>query len=321
MFVGIAELARSGRILEEKARVDYRTLPTRKLLNRCATARMPFAWTINPYRGCEFACLYCYARYTHEFMELRAPEDFETKIFAKEWDEAAFRAELRRVKPGELIGLGTATDPYQPAERRFLMTRRVLEVFAGEQRRRLWITTKSDLVRRDAGLLREIGKANPVQVNLTVTTLDAGLARKLEPLAPRPELRLAAVRELSADGIAVRVLSNPVMPGLNDSRESLLAVARAAVEAGATAWGAAPVFLKPCARQVFLPFLEREFPDLVELYDAEIGRNGFVSWAYKARISRMAREIRREVGLPDKDVEYVPVVEEQMSLFGGATAA
>lgn len=322
MFVGIAQLARSGQILEEKARVDYRTLPSRKLLNRCTADRMPFTWTINPYRGCEFACQYCYARYTHEFMELRAPEDFETKIFAKEWDEATFRSDLRRVKPGESICLGTATDPYQPAERRFQMTRRVLKVFAGLRGYHLWITTKSDLVRRDIGLLQEASKANEIQVNVTITTLDEELARKLEPLAPRPELRVAAVEALSRAGIAVRVISNPVLPGLTDSRESLTSVARAASEAGSVSWGAAPVFLKPCSWQVFLPFLEREFPTLVERYRAEIGRTGFVSQGYGRKVAAMAREIRRGVGFPEREFDYVPVVEErQMSLFDPATAA
>ena len=115
---------------EAKARVEYRELAARSLLNRCSGTRMPFDWTINPYRGCEFGCKYCYARYTHEFMELREPEDFERRIFAKEFDAAGFGRELRQVKQGEWVAIGTATDPYQPAERRYGVTRKVLEVFA-----------------------------------------------------------------------------------------------------------------------------------------------------------------------------------------------
>ncbi|MCP5112699.1 MAG: radical SAM protein, partial [bacterium] len=118
-LVGIARLAASGSLLEAKRRVDYRELPTRRFITRCRSDRVPFDWTINPYRGCEFGCKYCYARYTHEFMELRDPWDFETKIFAKRWNVDSFREELRKIDPRQWIAIGTATDPYQPAERRY----------------------------------------------------------------------------------------------------------------------------------------------------------------------------------------------------------
>src|SRR5436853_1404004 len=119
-LIGIARLAAEGESLREGHNVEYFTLPSKSLLNRCVSKRaMPFQWTINPYRGCEFGCKYCYARYTHEFMELRDPVQFETLIYAKEWSETAFRDELRRISREEHIAIGTATDPYQPAERRF----------------------------------------------------------------------------------------------------------------------------------------------------------------------------------------------------------
>ena len=117
-LVGIARLAAEGESLRQGHDVEYFTLPVRSLLNRCTGVRMPFEWTINPYRGCEFACKYCYARYTHEFMEMRDGVDFEQKIFVKQHAADLLRQELRRVKPGEQIAIGTATDPYQPAERR-----------------------------------------------------------------------------------------------------------------------------------------------------------------------------------------------------------
>ena len=146
--------------LEEKRRVEYFRLDARSLLNRCSSPHMPFAWTINPYRGCEFGCKYCYARSTHEFMELRAPNDFEERIYAKEFPAEAFRAELKRVGPEESIAIGTATDPYQPAERRYGLTRAILEVFGPLRGYRLSITTKSDLIARDADLLAEIAAGN-----------------------------------------------------------------------------------------------------------------------------------------------------------------
>src|SRR6202045_5274184 len=126
-LVGIARLASEGESLREGHNVEYFTLPSKSLLNRCVSNRqMPFTWTINPYRGCEFGCRYCYARYTHEFMEMRNGIDFELKIYFKQHEAEFLRQELRRVKPGEAIALGTATDPYQPAERRYEVTRVIL---------------------------------------------------------------------------------------------------------------------------------------------------------------------------------------------------
>src|ERR1700680_744388 len=126
-LVGIARLASEGESLRLGHDVEDLTRPVRSLLNRCTGVRMPFAWTINPYRGCEFACKYCYARYTHEFMEMHDGADFEQKIFVKDHAADLLRQELRQVKPGEDIAIGTATDPYQPAERRFEVTRAILE--------------------------------------------------------------------------------------------------------------------------------------------------------------------------------------------------
>jgi len=181
--------------------VDVITLPTKSLLNRCVSNRaMPFTWTINPYRGCEFGCRYCYARYTHEFMELRDPLAFEQKIYVKQNVAGQLRRDLRKVKKTEMIAIGTATDPYQPAERRYEMTRAILEEFANHAGYDLGIVTKSDLVVRDAELLRRIGERNKIYVNLTVTNLDCRLARLLEPRAPRPDLRFEAVRRLREAG-------------------------------------------------------------------------------------------------------------------------
>ncbi len=196
-LVGIARLAATSEVLEAKQRVQYFELETRRFIGRNSNSRMSFVWTVNPYRGCEFGCKYCYARYAHEFMELREPELFETKIYAKQFHAPSFRAELKRVKRGECIWIGTATDPYQPAERRFRITRRMLEVLASQRGLDFGITTKSDLVARDAELLGQISKRNAVRVNLTITTLDDALARLLEPRAPRPGLRLGAVKKLT----------------------------------------------------------------------------------------------------------------------------
>src|SRR5499425_830139 len=145
-LVGIARLAAEGESLRQGHAVEYFSLPARSLLNRCSTARMPFTWTINPYRGCEFACKYCYARYTHEFMEMRDGIEFEQKIYAKQHAAELLRQELRRVKSGEDIAIGTATDPYQPIERKLGVTRAILEELARHSGLELGIVTKSAMV-------------------------------------------------------------------------------------------------------------------------------------------------------------------------------
>jgi DNA repair photolyase len=267
---------------------------------------MPFRWTLNPYRGCEFGCVYCYARYTHEFMELRDPAAFETRIFAKSWSAAEFVRELRRLPWGEAVALGTATDPYQPAERRFGLTRKMVESLAREARQglplRLFITTKSDLAARDADLLREICQTRQsfVRVGMTITTLDEALARKLEPFAPRPGLRLRAVETLAKAGVRVGVQAMPVLPLINDSERSLRDVAIAAAGAGAASFHAAPLFVKPCAAAVLYPFLEREFPHLVAKYKARYGQGTHLRGEYPRLLSARVTVARAAAKLPDR---------------------
>ena len=185
-LVGIARLAAHGETIRQGHEVEYFTLPVRSILSRCKSTRVSFEWTINPYRGCEFACKYCYARYTHEFMEMRNGVDFEQKIYVKQHAAELLRQELRHVKPEESIVIGAATDPFQPAERRYEVTRAILEELSRHKGLHIGIITKSNLVLRDIDLLREISKHNRLGVTLTITTLDVDLARLLEPRAPRP---------------------------------------------------------------------------------------------------------------------------------------
>src|SRR5579872_1217559 len=288
-LVGIARLASQSETLEAKSRVTYFEIPTRSILNRTKPS-MPFQWTINPYRGCEFGCKYCYARYTHEFMEMDATE-FEDKIYAKSAAAHLLRQELGRIDRKQHIAIGTATDPYQPAERRYERTRSILEVFARERGRYLGITTKSDLVLRDLDLLREVARGNVVGVNLTITTLDEKLARLLEPRAPRPALRLETVRRLRAAGICVSVFPNPIMPGITDSERHLDRLARAARDAGALSFGGGPLFLMPTAQKVFLPFLEREFPQLVPRYRELFARGAYLGREYKEVLQQRVQRV------------------------------
>ena len=314
-LVGIARLASQSELLEAKRTVQYFDIPARSILNR-TKPNMPFQWTINPYRGCEYGCKYCYARYTHEFMELDA-NAFEDRIYAKSAAAHLLRQELRRVAAGDRIALGTATDPYQPAERRYGRTRSILEVFARERGRWLGITTKSDLVVRDLDLLQTIARANVLGIHLTITTLDEKLARLLEPRAPRPELRLEAVRKLSDAGIPVTVNPNPIMPGLTDSERQLDRLAKASRDAGAQGFGGGPLFLMPSAQKVFLPFLEREFPHLAPRYRETFARSAYLGREYKDILRERVQRVRDRYGLMSGPLDYRPEVwvEEQIALF------
>jgi DNA repair photolyase len=301
-LIGIARLASQGELLREGHQVEYFTLPSRSLLNRCVSNRaMPFAWTINPYRGCEFGCRYCYARYTHEFMEMRDGIDFEQKIYVKQHAAQLLRQELRRVKAGEAIALGTATDPYQPAERRYEVTRTILAEFARHSGYELGIVTKSNLIVRDLDLLRDAAKSNRLSVHVTITTLKVELARILEPRAPRPDLRLDAVRTLSEAGLRVGLSCSPVVPGITDSPADLEALVRAAAVAGADYVFANPLFLKPCSAAVFLPFLEQNFPQLIENYRKRYQDRAFLPPAYGKRLEQLVAHLRQKYKIAHRD--------------------
>ena len=321
-LVGIARLASQAEHVDSGHKVEFFSLPVRSILNRCDSRRnLPFTWTINPYRGCEFACKYCYARYTHEFMEIRDPNDFEHKIFVK--DEAAWllRRDLKKVRRGEEIAIGTATDPYQPAELRHGVTRSILEEFARHSGLEIGIVTKSNLVLRDIDVLQRVAEQNTIGVHVTVTTVNIDLARITEPRAPRPDLRLEAVRKLSEAGIRAGVICAPVLPGITDKPRDLEALVKAAAEAGATNIFANPLFLKPCSRSVFLPFIEQKFPDLVPRYQQLYGERDFGSQVYRKHLSALMAKFKKKYGIgapgPRGPIrEYAPPkLAEQLTLF------
>lgn len=312
-LTGIAKLASEGKTLVEKSRVEYRTLPTRKWLNRCHSQRVPFQWTINPYRGCEYGCKYCYARFTHEYLELHSPAAFETEILAKDWDRAAFQNELRSVKPGSVIGLGTATDPYQPAERKFGRTRAVLEALQGTRDISLFITSKSDLVARDADLLKALSRWNDVRVTFSVASAERDFARLTEPYAPRPDLRLRAAAILSQAGVQVGVIASPVLPLLTDSLQNLRTVAELAKASGAQYFGAGLLFLQPAARKVFFGFLAEHFPQHLARYQTNYQKNPYIRGEYPAKISRLVDDVRSEFGFPGRDLSYRPAAAPPVS--------
>jgi DNA repair photolyase len=321
-LVGIARLASHGESLREGHNVEYFTLPAKSVLNRCVSRRgVPFEWTINPYRGCEFGCKYCYARYTHEFMEMRDGIAFEQKIYVKQHTAELLRQELRQVKPEESIAIGAATDPYQPAEKRYEVTRGILEEFARHDGMHLGIITKSNLVVRDLDVMKKVARRNRFSVHVTVTTLNVELARILEPRAPRPDLRLEAIKTLSEAGIRVGMSGSPVLPGITDSPKELEALVRAAAKAGAHFMFAGPLFLKPCSAAVFLPFLEKQFPHLVANYKHRYQGRAFLPESYSKPLGQLVARLREKYGMANDPRQTRTIQppeharDEQMDLF------
>lgn len=302
-LVGLGRIAAGSRSLAHKRKVEYFSLASQSILNRCSNPRLPFTWTINPYRGCEFGCKYCYARYTHEYMGMDQWQQFEEKIYSKERAAEILQAELGK-DPGGGIAIGTATDPYQPAERHFQTTRHILETISGFRGLQVSITTKSDLIRRDVVLLQRIAAGNRLQINMTITTLRAELARCLEVRAPSPELRLAAAAELAAAGLEVAVFAMPVLPAITDAPRDLEAVARAASRAGACYFAANVLFLMPSAQKAFFSFLEQKFPHLTKKYRRLYARGAYIRGVYSEQIQALVKKLREKYRLTGPQRQY-----------------
>jgi DNA repair photolyase len=296
-LVGIARLAASSPRAEAKRGTEYFLLPVKSILNECHSERVPFRWTVNPYRGCEFGCKYCYARYTHGYLELDTSA-FESKIYVKKDAGPLAERDLGREKVwGEHIAIGAATDPYQPAEREFGATRAILEKIAEREGLSVSITTKSDQVVRDIELLQRISARSSLTVNLSITTLRTRLARLLEPRAPRPDLRLAAVRRLREAGISAGVFAMPIIPWLTDREEDLDALACGARDANAQWLGARVLYLMPDSRNTFMAFLAEKFPRLVARYREWYGRNVDAPENYRKEMAARVESLRRKYAL------------------------
>ena len=303
---GLARMVASSEPAEDGHLVEFRTLAVRSILNKSVSKRkLWFARTINPYRGCEFACRYCYARYTHEFLELKDPAAFERQIFIKQNAAWLLEQELRGLDPDEEIAIGTATDPYQPIERRAQVTRSILEVLARRSGHRIGIVTKSTLIERDIDLLTAISAKNELVLHITITTLDAELARKLEPRAPRPDLRFRTVERLRRAGLTTGVLCSPLLPGLTDTAPGLDAMAARAKAADASFFSAQPLFLKPCSRPVFLDFIREHYPELEASYAARYDADAFVGKAYAGRIRELVKAATRKHRLHERTMDAV----------------
>ncbi len=294
-------------ILDQRARgTRFLSITVRSALNSPAATHMGF-WSLNPYIGCEFGCTYCYARDTHRWTLERmggwadAHPSFERDILVKTNLADTIVRTLDPAKlAGQTLAIGTATDPYQPAERRFQLTRQALETLLAYRGIRLGVTTKSPLVVRDVDLLKQLAERHDVSVNMSIATLDTRLARRLEARSAVPGARLRAVRQLTDAGIRTGVFVMPILPCITDGRRELDALLAAAKEAGArfASWSA--LRLGPAARRHFLPHLAREFPELVERYERHYARHDTAGWAYRKALRARFDALRRKHGFGDE---------------------
>jgi DNA repair photolyase len=294
-------------ILDQRARgTQFIGLSVRSVLNTPASTHMGF-WSINPYVGCEFGCMYCYARDTHRWVLERevgrstgraeAEEAFEKEILVK--SEIA-EVLARTLNPARLAGqslvIGTATDPYQPAERRFRLTRQILEVLGAYRGLSVEIITKSPLVTRDRDLLQALSRDNEVNVNISLATADPRLARRLELRSPVPAVRLRALQRLTDAGIYAGLIIAPIIPGITDDWAGLARLMEAAKEAGARYVIGSALRLGPAARHRFLPFLEREFPELYQRYRRHYASSDMSSRSYQDALNRRLDALRQAFG-------------------------
>jgi DNA repair photolyase len=270
---------------------------------------IPFRAGVSPYRGCEHGCAYCFARPYHEYLGFSAGLDFETKIMVKPRAAALLRAELSKKKwQPQTVAMSGVTDVYQPIERRLGLTRQCLEVFA-EFRNPVALITKNHLITRDVDLLGELAKYHAVSACLSLTTLDSDLAKVLEPRASRPARRLEAIARLAAAGVPVRVLTAPIIPGLND--HEIPALLAAAAQAGAIGAGYTIVRLPHAVAPIFEAWLERHFPGHKEkvlgrirelrggkLYEAKWGARMSGEGPLAAQIGQLFEVAKRRAGFP-----------------------
>jgi DNA repair photolyase len=309
-------------VIGEQKDIRYYSSPAKSILNGPETTGMGF-WSINPYIGCAFGCAYCYARYTHRYVMERAAADekmtdvldqaynnlppwlaFERNIFVKKNAPEVLSRTLRfgsdkhlKLLAGETIVIGTATDPYQPAERRFRVTRGILEVLAEHPGLSVTIITKSPLVTRDIDLLSRINRVSDLSIHISLITLNRDLARRIEPRAPTPESRVRALARLREAGIEAGINCMPVLPGITDNPSDLEALVKRVSEAGATYVGACAVRLKAAAKKRYLPFIEQEFPHLAERYRNTYGNSAYAGEKYRDGLAKFFDKLCAKYGV------------------------
>jgi DNA repair photolyase len=303
-------------LIGEQKDIRYYANAAKSVLNGPETTGMGF-WSINPYVGCAFGCAYCYARYTHRYVMQRASDDermenaladryegmppwlaFERNIFVKQNAPEILAKTLRQgsdkhlsLLKGDAIVIGTATDPYQPGERRFRVTRRILEVLAEHPGLKVVIISKSPLITRDIDVLSRINRHSDLSIHISLITLNRDLARRIEPRAPTPEARVRALVRLREAGIDAGINCMPVLPGITDNPSDLDALVKRVSEAGATYVGACAVRLRATAKQRYMPFIMKEFPHLEERYRNTYANDSNAGARYREGLSKFFHEL------------------------------
>jgi DNA repair photolyase len=278
--------------------ITFHEVRARSIVNRVPGAsRMPFEWTINPYRGCSHACVYCFARKTHSYLDLDTGLDFDSQIIVKVNAPELLRRELAAPRwQGQHIAMGTNVDCYQRAEGRY----RLMPGILGELRDRanpFSILTKGSLILRDLEILREAARVTDVSTAVSVGFLDRELWHTVEPGTPSPQKRLDVCRTLNENGIASGVLMAPVLPYLSDSPEQLRATVRAIAEAGATSVTPLVLHLRPGAREWYMAWLSVHHPRLLSRYKALYADGAYAPTWYQRRITRQVHEFATEYGI------------------------
>ena len=262
------ELARRTFDTPEFRGIECIEVEAGSVINRVPGNYLPFDWTINPYRGCMHACVYCFARPTHTYLDMNAGRDFETKVVVKVNAPGVLRRELAAKRwKGEHIAMGTGTDPYQRVEGRYRLMRGIIEALI-DHRNPFSILTKGTLITRDLDLLVRAAEHAPVSAAFSIGTLDEQVWKETEPGTPSPKARIEAVRTLVDAGIPTGVLMAPILPGISDAPAQMRAVVEAALDAGASHVSPIMLHLRPGVREEFLPWLEAQHPDLVDRYQA-----------------------------------------------------
>jgi DNA repair photolyase len=278
----------------EALQTRFYEVRARSILNRVPTAsRMPFRWTVNPYRGCAHACVFCFARPTHKYLDFDAGRDFEREIVVKVNAPELLRAELARSSwKGEHVALGTNTDPYQWVEGRYRLMEGIWEAMrdaAGGAGNPCSILTKSPLLLRDLPLMLQIAQRTQFSASLSIPTLDEKAWRASEPHTPSPRARLEAVAELNRAGISTGVLIAPLMPGINDAPKQVEPLLAAAIDAGASSIGGIALHLRGDVKGLFMQWLTEQRPDLVPRYERLYRLGAYAPTAERKRLAAMVR--------------------------------
>jgi DNA repair photolyase len=320
--LALAGLVRSVRTPEFQG-VTFHEVAARSALNRVPDAsRVPFRWTVNPMRGCLHACTYCFARPTHEYLDLGAGRDFETQIVVKTNVVEVLRAEVaRRSWRREHVALGTNTDPYQRAEGRYRLMPGIIGALAGSGTP-LSVLTKGPLLRRDLPLLVDAASTVPVSVAVSLAVGDRVLQQSLEPGTPDPRARLDLVRAITEAGLPCTVLVAPVLPWLTDGVDHLEDLLRRLADAGATDVTVMPLHLRGAVKPLFLQWLAREHPRLVAPYRRLYGSGAYVPREYARWLDERVAPLRRRHGFvprtswrPGHDAPEPALVGAQPTLF------